>query len=66
MVAYHYDSNTIHAETLKTRTGLELTVAYENIHKLLTERGLQPKLHILDNEYPDVLKTFVNKVNEKF
>ena len=66
MLVYHYDTNTIHAETLNTRTGLELTAAYEKIHKLLTERGLQPKLHILDNECPDGLKTFMHKVNGIF
>ena len=29
LVAYHYDSNTIHAELLKTRSGLDLTTAYK-------------------------------------
>ena len=66
LVVYHYDSNTIYAETLKPRTYLALTAAYEKIHKLLTERSLQPKLHILDNECPDGLKTFMHKVNGIF
>ena len=39
LVAYHYDSNTIHAEPLKTRTGLELKTAYHKLHTLLTNRG---------------------------
>ena len=36
------------------------------IHVLLTERCLQPKLHIFDNECPEVLKPYVKKVYEKF
>ena len=60
--AYDYDSNTIHAEPMKTKTGTELMTTYQSIHKLLSERGLTPKLHILDNECPQVLKTFMNNV----
>ena len=63
--AYHYDSNTIHAEPLKTRSGLDLTIDYQKIHKLLTNRGLKPHLNILDNECPNVLKVFVREVNKK-
>ena len=59
LVAYHFDSNTIHAEPLKTRSGLDLTTAYQKLHSLLTNRGLRPQLHILDNECPNVLKTFM-------
>ena len=55
LVAYHYDSNTIHAEPLKTRLGLDLTSAYQKLHSLFTNRGLRPHLHILDNECPNVL-----------
>ena len=65
-MAYHYDSNTNYGETLKTRKCLELATNYEKNHKLLIEQGLQPKLYILDNECPEVLKIFMNKVNEEF
>ena len=66
LVAYHYDSNTIHSESLKTRSGLDLTTAYQKLHSLLTNRGLKPHLHILDNKCPNILKNFVREVNEKF
>ena len=66
LVAYHYDSNTIHAEPLKTRTGLELKTAYHKLHNLLTNRGLKPSLHILGNKCPNVIKSFMREVNEKF
>ena len=66
LVAYHYKSNTIHAEPLKTRSGLYLTAAYQNLHSLLTNRGFRPHLHILDNECPNFLKIFMREVNEQF
>ena len=56
LVAYYYDSNTIHAEPLKTRSGLDFTAAYQKLNSLFTSRGLRPHLHIMDNECPNVLK----------
>ena len=64
-MAYYYDSNTIHAEPLKTRTGLELRTSYHKLHSLYTNRGLKSRLHILDNECPNALKFFMREVNEK-
>ena len=66
LVAYHYDPNNIHAEPLKTHSGLELKTTYHKLHSLLTNRGLKPSIHILDNECPNVLKIFMKEVNEKF
>ena len=66
LVAYHNDSNTIHSEPLKTIPGLDLTSAYQKLHRLLTSRGLKPHLNIPDNEFPNVLKSFMREVNEKF
>ena len=66
LVAYHFDSNTIHVEPLKTRSGLDLTTAYQKLHSMLTNRGLQHHLHILDNECPHVLQNVMREVNEKF
>ena len=47
LIVYHYDSNTTHAEPLKTRSGLDLKTAYQKLHSLLTNRGLKTHLHIL-------------------
>ena len=65
LVAYHYGSNTIHAEPLNKISGLDLTTAYQNILRLLTNRYLRPHLHILDNECPNILKIFIREVNKK-
>ena len=66
LVAYHYDSNTIHEVPLKMRTGLELKTTYHKLHSLLTKRGLKHIIKILDNEYPYVPKKFMKEANEKF
>ena len=66
LVAYHYDSNTIHVKPLKTQTVIELKTSYHKLCILLTNRGLKPSLHILDNECINMLKTFMREVNEKF
>ena len=42
LMAYHYESNTIHAEPLKTRTGLDLKTAYHKLHSILTNRSFKP------------------------
>ena len=52
MVAYDRDSNTIHAKPMKNSSGLELLKSYTKIHNLLSERGLAPKMHYLNNECP--------------
>ena len=66
LVAYHYDSNTIHAEPLKSQTGIELKTSYHKLCNLLTNRGLKPSLHIMDNECTNMLKTFMGEVTGKF
>ena len=66
MVAYDYDSNTIHAKPTKNRSGQELLKGYTTIHNLLSERGLAPKMHYLDNECPKLLQQFITKKEERF
>ena len=43
-----------------------MKTAYNKLHNLLNNRGLKPSLHILDNECPNVINTFMREVNEKF
>ena len=66
MVAYDHDSNTIHAKPMKKRSGPELLKSYTAIHNLLSERGLAPKMHYLDNECPTVLQKFMTARNKRF
>ena len=66
LVAYHYDANTIHDEPLNRISGLDLTASYQKLHSLLTNRGLIPHLHILDNECTNVLNKFMRELNKQF
>ena len=59
LLEYHYYFNTIYAELLKTLSGIDLMTAYHKIHIRLTNRGLKPSSHILDNECTNVLNTFM-------
>ena len=50
MILYDYDSNYIHAEPLKSRSGPHIVAAYDTAHSLLVKRGFKPRLQRLDNE----------------
>ena len=66
MIAYDYDSNNILAEPLKSSTSLHIKNAYHKMRKLLCSRGRTPKMHVLDNEYSEVLKEYMEEENETF
>ena len=66
MVAFEADSNNIMAEPMKPREASELTTSYAKIHKMLTSRGLKPKVHILDNECSKTIINFMLSVDEKY
>ena len=66
MTAYVYDSNNILVEPMKYRTGFDIKIAYQQIRKLLSKRGLQPKLNILDNECSQVLKKYMDDEHKLF
>ena len=64
LVAYNFDSNSIHVKTLKSRHDHGTIKAYQEIYTMLTNRGLKPQLHLLDNEASTALKSFItNQTN---
>ena len=63
MIVYEFDSNHIHGEPIKSLSVEDLTRAYEKVHKMFTSRGLQPQLHILDNECSNLFKHFMKKLD---
>ena len=66
MVAYDHDSNKIHAKPKKNCSGPELLKSYTEIHNLLSERGLAPKMNYLDNECQTVLQKFMTAKDKRF
>ena len=66
LVAYNFDSNSIHVKPLKRRNDNSMITAYEEIYTKLTARGLKPKLHWLDNEASKALKNFISKADTEY
>jgi len=59
---YEVGSNYIDAEPLKSRAENKLVKAYDILYERLTKNGkVKPKLHILDNEAPTVLKKVIKQ-----
>ena len=66
IVIYDHDSNAIIAEPLKSRSEHELIRIYSALHTHLSNRGLAPKVQILDNECPDGLKQVMRNAGVAF
>ena len=66
LVAYNFDSNSIHVKPLKSRHDNDTITAYKDIYAKLTARGLKPKLHWLDNEASKALKNFIAKKHTEY
>ena len=60
---YDFDSNLIWAVPIPTRSKFQILKAYQQITKLLSSRGLNPKLQRIDNECSDVLKEYMTANN---
>jgi hypothetical protein len=58
LVMYHYDTNAILVEPLKTRHGNEILRGYQKLYTHLTNRGFKPTTHWLDNEASAALKEY--------
>jgi hypothetical protein len=50
MILYDYDSNSILAEPMKSRTDDEIIRSYQALHDRLIAASLKPRLQKLDNE----------------
>jgi hypothetical protein len=59
LVAYNYDSNYIHAEPMKSKSGAEILAAYQCVHQIFCNTGLRPQLQRLDSECSALLKEYM-------
>ena len=66
LVVYNFDSNSIHVKPLKSRHDHDTIKAYEEIYTMLTNCGLKPKLHWLDNEASTALKSFITNQQTQY
>jgi hypothetical protein len=59
LIVYNYDSNYIHAESLRSRSVPDILAGYKRSIDLLKSRGLTPQLQCLDNEASQALQHFL-------
>ena len=61
LVLYDFDSNYVHIEAMLLHTGYQILQSYQCSHKILSVRGLHPRLQRLDNEISRALVVFLDK-----
>ncbi len=66
MVLIEIDSNAILVEAMKNRTAGEMIRAYLVLMMRLSNAGVKPKMHILDNECSEEFKAQIRKNNMTF
>ena len=66
LVAYNFDSNSIHVQPLKSRHDNDTIKAYEDIYNMLKQRGQKPRLHWLDDEASKALKNVIHKEQTEY
>ena len=66
MVLIEIDSNAILVEAMKNRTAGEMIRAYLVLVTRLSNAGVKPKMHILDNECSEEFKAQIRKNNMTF
>jgi hypothetical protein len=65
-IMYDYDSNAILAEPMQNRKAESLLAAYKKVHQTLRSKGMSPKIQMLDNECPQILKNYMTQQNIKY
>jgi hypothetical protein len=65
-VLYDFDSNSIHAIPMPTKSGPDILTAYTTVVNTLIAAGLRPKLQRLDNECSGALQQFMATENIAF
>ena len=59
-----YDSDGILSETLTSRAEIDLLPTITNLYWQLMEQGLQPFLHMIDNDCSDLMKCFIRETGD--
>ena len=66
MVLYNFNSNAILVEPLKNKTEREQLLATTRLHDYLRTRGLNPTMHVMNNECPQAVKKYLRANNIQF
>lgn len=60
-VLYDYDSNSIHAHPMQSKSANDILLAYTTVANTLIKAGLRPKLQKMDNECSLILKNYMEQ-----
>jgi hypothetical protein len=66
MICSAYDWNAILATPYRSKTKADIVKAFETIYNRLTAAGTAPRLQILDDECPAIVKTFIQTRQSKY
>ena len=58
VIIYEYNSNHIYGDPIKYCNAEDLIQSCKKVLSMFMSRGLQPKLHILDNEFSNMFKNY--------
>jgi hypothetical protein len=65
-IMYDYDSNAILAEPIRNRKAESILEAYKKVHTTLLNKGMSPKIQIIDNECSQLLKDYMQQQHIKY
>jgi hypothetical protein len=65
-VLYHYKSNCILADLIKALEDKLIFETYKQQFEMLTKKGFQPKLNVMDNQATKYIKEFLTKTSESY
>ena len=65
-VLYCFDANYIHVKVMYSRTGCQILLAYQQVHKMFVVRGFRPSLEHLYNEALAALIAYLGKEQVEF
>ena len=61
MIVYYHDSNAILSEALKSKGLAEQLAAITKLHTQFKNRGIKPKIHIMDKKCPSIVKKYLRR-----
>ena len=64
MIIYDHDSNAILARPLKTKSAQEQLKTIQEIIKFLNDRGIHPKIHVMDNECLSIVLDYIKNTKK--
>ena len=65
MISYVYNANAILVRPMKNREKETMVETFKEVYKILIQRNMTPKLHVIDNECSKLLSDYIQNNNTK-